>query len=886
MELAQAPSDVQETYNRNPSNSRLMNMSPAAVGTYNHSHRGNGSPENSRRIIRLLSESDQLSPVSRIPSPTYMRETSQSGIVRMLSISHNKDGSGPASANNHSNAASRVATVKQIRGSCDDVVGILDSLIKYDSADVGAQSLLAPYTVEEVNKLIRSTVKPFFVQAKHADVNLEFVDSFGHSEEYLAYIDKNRIAQAVRNLLSNAIRFTPADGTVCVTVSLETKMTRKCSMRRTKNKLMVRIADTGVGMSAEKLNELSHKLRSYNAVGMYESLQTHDHRSDLARPNTATSDSSTKANGTIDGGSSGLGLSISARILQEHGGSLEMTSLGSNMGCTAIFYIPVDARFADVGLAGVSHGKVAPQGDSDERISKNGRDMDPQESYSKEDGKANDRRLITGRSESMSFISYHGVTFDMFNREPPHLHAAVHNLSRTISQMPGPALASNPKAHAGRSTVNVASTRQLVTQSNPKAPSPLAAVERKPSNMAQINRMLFSTKSRASDSSPSASHLHTGFSIANITGSLGLGSHANSVGSNINSSGHGPASTDGATLPGATITQSVGGGGGGAGHSLAVEISVPSSTAHSATAAVTRRVLVVDDSKLARSMICTMLTKLGFSCDEACNGTEAVDLMSQSRALAIQQYELELANQLLKHGSGHGHYVGPANSNYQSKNSGQPSISGSRNNSKVFNKKNAGSNDQWAFAEPMSGSANHSQHSSNPKDVVSNFQRVSSDSFEARTEIRKEPIKPSGSAKPEDEVELFTVQLPPPSNTSSPSHGKSPHAKTISPGRNRSMSGSSGDTGAVAVVGTCTSISAAYGYCMILMDNVMPKMDGPTAVREIRSMGYTGPIIGVTGNTLPSDVAIFMEAGVSVVAPKPLRVQQFKQILQQFDIAL
>ena len=37
-------------------------------------------------------------------------------------------------------------------------------------------------------------------------------------------------------------------------------------------------------------------------------------------------------------------------------------------------------------------------------------------------------------------------------------------------------------------------------------------------------------------------------------------------------------------------------------------------------------------------------------------------------------------------------------------------------------------------------------------------------------------------------------------------------------------------------------------YDAILMDFMMPNMDGPSATKIIRSMGYTAPILGLTGN--------------------------------------
>jgi signal transduction histidine kinase/CheY-like chemotaxis protein len=66
----------------------------------------------------------------------------------------------------------------------------------------------------------------------------------------------------------------------------------------------------------------------------------------------------------------------------------------------------------------------------------------------------------------------------------------------------------------------------------------------------------------------------------------------------------------------------------------------------------------------------------------------------------------------------------------------------------------------------------------------------------------------------------------------------------------------------------------------ILMDFVMPNMDGPTATETIRGLGYTGPIFGVTGNALDSDINFFVNSGVYAVLPKPFDFSRFKQMMK------
>jgi hypothetical protein len=72
---------------------------------------------------------------------------------------------------------------------------------------------------------------------------------------------------------------------------------------------------------------------------------------------------------------------------------------------------------------------------------------------------------------------------------------------------------------------------------------------------------------------------------------------------------------------------------------------------------------------------------------------------------------------------------------------------------------------------------------------------------------------------------------------------------------------------------------SARPYDVILMDSVMPNMDGPTAVQIIREMGHKGPILGVTGNTLPEQIADFVAHGVDEVVGKPVRPNELKEAI-------
>ena len=66
----------------------------------------------------------------------------------------------------------------------------------------------------------------------------------------------------------------------------------------------------------------------------------------------------------------------------------------------------------------------------------------------------------------------------------------------------------------------------------------------------------------------------------------------------------------------------------------------------------------------------------------------------------------------------------------------------------------------------------------------------------------------------------------------------------------------------------------------------MPRMDGPTATRAIRALGYTGRVLGVTGNGQEFDVLKLLDSGADRVFTKPLDMVGFTEFMRLTDASL
>jgi PAS domain S-box-containing protein len=124
--------------------------------------------------------------------------------------------------------------------------------------------------------------------------------------------DPNRLQQVVWNLLNNAIRFTPGDGTVRVALACHGEQ------------IGMTVSDTGQGISAEFLPYVFDRFRQ--------------------------ADSST----TRHHGGLGLGLAIVKHLAELHGGSVRVASAGPGQGAT--FTVELPAEPADTAAPPVKAG--------------------------------------------------------------------------------------------------------------------------------------------------------------------------------------------------------------------------------------------------------------------------------------------------------------------------------------------------------------------------------------------------------------------------------------------------------------------------------------------------------------------------------------------------
>jgi PAS domain S-box-containing protein len=142
--------------------------------------------------------------------------------------------------------------------------------------------------------ILSHTVESLQPTAAVKDVTLELT----HVDDHLVDADPERLQQIVWNLVSNAIKFTPSGGHVCVEARALDRGTD------------IVVEDTGNGIPAEVLPFIFDRFRQ--------------------------ADSSTKRSH----GGVGLGLAIVRHLVELHGGTIDAASRGAGRGATFTVHLP------------------------------------------------------------------------------------------------------------------------------------------------------------------------------------------------------------------------------------------------------------------------------------------------------------------------------------------------------------------------------------------------------------------------------------------------------------------------------------------------------------------------------------------------------------------
>lgn len=148
----------------------------------------------------------------------------------------------------------------------------------------------------EINQLIRQSLQENKGYSEKLGVHFKFEEPDFNPT---LYIDKQRIAQVMANLLSNAAKFTPKNETVLITVTMQGSETVRIS-----------VIDIGAGIPEDFKTKVFDKFAQ------------------------ADSSSSRSKGGT------GLGLSISQSIINNHHGNINFVS-EKNKGTTFFFELPL-----------------------------------------------------------------------------------------------------------------------------------------------------------------------------------------------------------------------------------------------------------------------------------------------------------------------------------------------------------------------------------------------------------------------------------------------------------------------------------------------------------------------------------------------------------------
>jgi signal transduction histidine kinase len=199
--------------------------------------------------------------------------------------------------------------IKRLRTIVDDMLDV--SLIDNELLSLNFQ----PIQIEKMLTALKIEMEET-IAARNQTLEIE---PFEGSKHWI-YVDPVRIMQTIRNIINNAVKYTPDGGRITI------------SGRTLPGMIEVTIADTGIGISQEDQAVIFEKFGQLGRVDLHSSGKT-----------------------KFKGGGPGLGLPIARGILEAHGGSIWVESEGYDEeacpGSTFHVLIPIRTEAPETKMA-------------------------------------------------------------------------------------------------------------------------------------------------------------------------------------------------------------------------------------------------------------------------------------------------------------------------------------------------------------------------------------------------------------------------------------------------------------------------------------------------------------------------------------------------------
>ena len=188
-----------------------------------------------------------------------------------------------------------VSRLEEINDGCERLQNLINNLLK--SSRLESTGLKPKLKMEDLSFLIKFCVHELesLVVSRNQSIRLDI------PHELFVKIEKEEIHDVLSNLLTNAIKYTPPKGKIEIKTELKD------------DSVVVSVKDNGIGFTEEQKTKIFHQFGKIERYGQ---------GLDLG----------------IDG--TGLGLYISKRIVELHGGKIWMDSEGKNKGASFYFSLP------------------------------------------------------------------------------------------------------------------------------------------------------------------------------------------------------------------------------------------------------------------------------------------------------------------------------------------------------------------------------------------------------------------------------------------------------------------------------------------------------------------------------------------------------------------